>query len=350
MKIIPAQATDKKIWNSFVRDQYPPIGAFMQTWEWGDFKKDWGKKINRFLVKENNELIAIFMLAEHNLPFGFKYGYIPRGPVISTKFLVTQKINSIFETIRNWAKKEYSELIFLRLEPPLADESLTINLSSKKFVRPKYYIQPRFNLAINLTKTEDEILSSFHPSTRSNLNRAERRGVSVQLKEHNLKDDQENFWLMAKDTISRNSGKNLYPPHSYFASMFKILSPFRNNASPRELFLGTFCGYQNDKPAAMHYVLFFGDTATYLYGASATDCLRSKVTTYLHWQAMREAKKRGFKYYDLGGIDEKLWPSITTFKRQFGGQEFSYLGLIDLPLKPFWYRLYNLTKKLSRFH
>lgn len=344
MQITPAQSSDRESWNIFIRNNYPPVGVFMQTWEWGEFKKDWGKKIERFFVTDGDQLIAAFMLAEHSLPFGFSYGYLPRGPVLA-KTLDQQKINAVFSFIRDWAVQKYRHLIFLRLEPPVQEE-VVAKLEKKHFFRPDYYIQPKYNLTLDLTKPEEEILASFHSSTRSNLNRAERRGVTVTLKNHRQDINQSDFWQMTKDTISRNSGKNLYPPRTYFDSMFKILPALEDETSPDQLSIGTFCGYQHDKPAATHYVLFFGDTATYIYGASATECLKSKVTTYLHWQAAREAKTRGFKYYDLGGIDEKLWPSITTFKRQFGGLEFTYVGLIDIPLQPRLYKLYNFLKKL----
>ncbi len=345
MKIIPAEPTDKKIWNSFVKNNYPSVGGFLQTWEWGEFKKNWGKKINRYFIKDNGQIITAFTLVEHQLPLGFCYNYVPRGPVL-VKNTPPSQITKIFSIIRDWALNNCKHSIFLRLAPPITGEEFWVN-APNLFYRPNYYVQPRYNLAIDLSKTEEEILASFHPSTRSNLNRAKRRGVTVFLKDHDLNNSQNDFWKMTKDTIDRNSGKNLYPPRAYFDSMFKILPPLSEKSEFNKLTIGAFFGYQYDKPAAIHYVLFFGDTATYLYGASATKCLKSKVTTYLHWQAACKAKKRGFKYYDLGGIDEKLWPSITTFKRQFGGTEFSYIGLVDIPLRPKFYCLYNFLKKIQ---
>ena len=55
-------------------------------------------------------------------------------------------------------------------------------------------------------------------------------------------------------------------------------------------------------------------------------------------------------YYDLGGIDEDKWPSLTTFKRQFKGEEFSYLGNIDILLKPVVYFIYNLVRRLKKLN
>ena len=115
--------------------------------------------------------------------------------------------------------------------------------------------------------------------------------------------------------------------------------------------MGAFYGYQNGEPAGTHFVLFFGKTATYLYGASFSKHLNSKVTTYLHWVAIQEAKRRGMNYYDLGGIDAKRWPKLTEFKRQFRGTEFAYIGNVDIPIRPSLYRAYDLMRKQkTRWH
>jgi lipid II:glycine glycyltransferase (peptidoglycan interpeptide bridge formation enzyme) len=62
---------------------------------------------------------------------------------------------------------------------------------------------------------------------------------------------------------------------------------------------------------------------------------------------MREAKARGLKYYDLGGIDDARWPTLTNFKRQFKGQEFAYIGNLDVPIRPLLYRSYNLFRSFK---
>ena len=153
---------------------------------------------------------------------------------------------------------------------------------------------------------------------------------------------------MANDTIQRNNGKNAYPSRSYFQAFVDTVPPPLKIHEPRDLSLGIFYGYQHNQPAAIHFVLFFGDTATYLHGASYSNALNSKVTTYLHWAAMREAKQRGMRYYDLGGIDEIRWPTLTAFKRQFRGEEFNYVGNIDIPIRPHFYILYNLLRRFKK--
>ncbi|TSC68591.1 MAG: Methicillin resistance protein [Parcubacteria group bacterium Gr01-1014_66] len=347
MEIIEAGLKQKNAWNQFVGTHYPPVGAFMQTWEWGTFQEQLGRKINRCFLMENGTPMASFMLVHHALPLGFSYGYIPRGPVIAGTHQTQDKILDIFHAARSWILRAAPHLVFLRIEPPLGSMSEKM-LHQHGFLMPPYYIQPRHNAVITLEKPEQKILESFHPSTRSNIRRAEKRGVRIEVKSTILPSDYEHFFAMMRDTITRNSGYNAYPTPAYFYSFTKAIPMLTHTSNFQNMSYAAFYGYQDNQPAAAHFVLFFGDTATYLFGASYTDRLSSKVTTALHWTAMRKAKERGLRFYDLGGVDTQRWPTLTQFKRQFRGDELSYIGIVDVPLKPTFYRIYNLLRRLKK--
>lgn len=345
MRIEKASQNGKKEWNEFVRKHYPAVGGFMQSWEWGSFQERLGRSVERYFVFDGKEPVAAFTLIYHALPSGFRYGYAARGPVVATSD--EGVVVKIFETIKTWARKHAPDLIFLRLEPPISDAPA--GLDAGNFQIPSYYVQPRHNLSVPLSGTETEILLSFHPSTRSNVGRAEKRGVTVDIRAEVAPDEYERFQNMMRDTITRNSGVNAYPSREYFEALFEALSesePDGDNSGG--LSLGIFRAYHDGDLAATHFVLFFGSTATYLYGASYTKHLNSKAPTYLHWAAMQEAKRRGMRYYDLGGIDANLWPKLTEFKRQFRGEETTYVGNIDIPLRPLAYRAYNLLRKIKK--
>lgn len=320
----------------------------MQTWEWGVFQQALGRKVERYFVAGGlyEEPTAAFTIVYHSLPLGFSYGYVPRGPVIATHATGEKESGEVLKDIQKWAKQNIPRLVFLRLEPPLP--SITSGGHDRGFYLPPYYIQPRYNLAVPIEQTEQEIIARFHPSTRSNIHRAENRGVKVETKSYLTEADLDQFFAMIKETIERNSGKNAYPSRSYFRALVETFLPLPAIHDPDSLSLGIFYGYQYGEPASAHFVLFFGDTATYLFGASYNRMLRSKVTTYLHWTAMQEAKRRGLRYYDLGGIDEGLWPTLTNFKRQFRGEEFRYIGNVDISIRPVLYRAYNLFRRLKK--
>ena len=298
-------ALSKVAWNMFVKQNYPLVGAFLQTWEWGEFQQSIGRKIERYFLYKGNEPVAAFTLVHYLLPLGFSYGYVPRGPVIAVKHAQASKLLNIFEAIKKWTEQKFPNLIFLRLEPPVSQISLEESASG--FHIPNYYIQPRHNTGIHLEPSEKDIMASFHFSTRHNIRVAEKRGVTVEMKSSMAETDYDQFFNMVKDIIKRNGGKNPYPNRAYFHSLFKTIQI-----------------------------------------AAHTDCLPSKVETYLHWATMKEAKRRGMKFYDLGGIDENYWPTLTKFKRQFHGKEFHYVGNIDIPIRPAMYRAYNILRKLNK--
>lgn len=363
MTITDATPRGKTTWNNFIREHYPQIGAFMQTWEWGEFQKNMGRRVERRYILQGETPIAAFMYARHALFLPFSYHYAPRGPVIKKNASETQ-IVEVFKTIQSWARENLRHSIFLRLEPPL--NALPAALKKRRNLYPRIfpgntinegveiymppqYIQPRYNLAIPLDASEEEMRRAVHSSTRSNLNRAERRGVTIAHVTEFTSDTHTHFTNMMHDTIQRNSGTNAYPNQSYFHAFLKTIPRAEKTQDANSLTLAIIHGLCNGAPAATHLVVYFGGTATYLYGAAYTKHLSSKVTTYLHWQSALEAKRRGMRYYDVGGIDEVRWPTLTAFKRQFRGKEFAYIGTIDIPLKKNMYYLYTMLKKIRGY-
>ncbi len=345
MEINLATEQQERSWNEFVKKNYPPVGGFMQSFEWSEFQKALGRPIERYLVTESKKTIACFVLVYYHLPLSLQYAYSPRGPVFDS-VLDNKKQSEIFEAIRMWAKTTKPHLLFVRFEPPITPSAL---LSVRKgLLIPHYYTQPKHNLAIPLDHTETEILSSLHPSTRSNISRAERRVVTVEMKGTLTEADYQHFFNMIAETLKRNGGKGVYPSESYFRSLLKTVPLVTPRDHAGKTGLSVWFAYQDGQVATAYFVFLFGQTATYLFGASYNDRLNSKATTYLHWTAMKEAKRRGMLFYDLGGIDEKRWPTITTFKRQFRGREFEYLGNIDIPIRPLLYRLYNAVRILRK--
>ncbi|PIR46854.1 MAG: hypothetical protein COV07_02205 [Candidatus Vogelbacteria bacterium CG10_big_fil_rev_8_21_14_0_10_45_14] len=334
MNIIEDTVVDRASWNLFVIENFPPIGAFLQSYEWGTFQEKLGRGIQRMAVQEDGRTVSLFTMVKHKIPIGLSYVYSPRGPVVSN----SKRTEDVITAIRDWSSNNLTKSAFLRLEPPV--ETLE---KMEGLIAPKHYLQPRFNHAVRI-QDEDEMLMSFHPSTRSNIRRAPKRGVTVERKDNITESELSIFFNMINDTKKRNSGKNAYPGKMYFESLLTTVPSVGEKPDPTQLTLRTYFGYQNGEPAAMHIVLFFAKTATYLFGATMTDKLGSKISTYLHFEGMKDARKFGMEYYDIGGVDSKRWPSLSAFKRQFRGVEFEYVGNIDVPIRKSLYYIYETTR------
>jgi lipid II:glycine glycyltransferase (peptidoglycan interpeptide bridge formation enzyme) len=67
----------------------------------------------------------------------------------------------------------------------------------------------------------------------------------------------------------------------------------------------------------------------------------------LQWRQIQEAKRKGCRDYDFWGIDEKRWPGLTYFKKNFKGKESEYPKGKDLIFKGGWYFIYNFLRKFK---
>ena len=102
------------------------------------------------------------------------------------------------------------------------------------------------------------------------------------------------------------------------------------------------------KPLAANLEICFGDTVTYLHGASSSTSRESMAPYALHWAAMCEAKREGYRYYDFWGCNpsdpksfyyKPSWQGITRFKQGWGGELVDLIGTYDLPINKFLYKL-----------
>lgn len=281
------------------------IGSnFLQSNEWAEFQKKLGRQIWRL-----DNTLAI----KYPLPFGQSYLYCPAGPVGDV------------EKLKELAKRE--KVVFLRVEPRTGKIDLTNFIETTP-------VQPKQTLILDLSKSEKELLNSFHPKTRYNIRLAEKKGVKVEIKK-----DATVFWRLIEQTAKRDN----FSSHSkdYYSKLIE------------SDFVKIFAAEYQGKILAANLVVFFGDTATYLHGASADEDRNLMAPHLLQWSAIKEAKKSGCDYYDFWGVaptnqPDHSWAGITRFKEGFGGQRIDYAGTWDLPIKRGWYMLYGTIKRMRR--
>lgn len=101
-------------------------------------------------------------------------------------------------------------------------------------------------------------------------------------------------------------------------------------------------------------VLFFGNTATYMHGASDNEHRSAMAPYLLQWQTILDAKKTDCTRYDLGGIktapNDNSWSGITKFKSGFspGIKPIQFPGCYDIIVKPARYFSYRILQKIKK--
>lgn len=315
------------------------MSSFLQSVEWLDFQKSLGRKAWRF---DNGRIKA--NIIRHDLFFRKNYLYIPHGPEIDFNAItgtINNEVAQFVAYLKNLAKEQYS--MFVKIEP--LDDKVPEAMHQFKFRRSSKEVQPNRTVIIDLSKSEEELLASMHQKTRYNIKVAEKHGIQV-----SPSDDFDAFWKLLNKTAKRDKFS------SHTKDYYKQLLEFFSGGSR----IGTnlILASLGDKSLAGAIILTYGDTAYYLHGASDHDQRQMMAPYKLHWGIIQYLKNRGFKSYDLWGINAIRWPGVTRFKLGWlgspkpgeggGNRQVEYSGSFDLRTSRFWYFAYKLFRTIFR--
>ena len=319
-------ALSSKEWEQFTA-QYPNI-HFLQTVQWGELKSSFGWEPVRFIHGTAGAQILF-----RKLPLGFTIAYIPKGPL-------GEPSTDLWRMIDKACLERNA--IFLKVEADQFEkDQKSENYPYPDFIIGKHNIQPPNTILIDLNKDEDALLSEMKQKTRYNIRLAARKGVNVE-----TWNDISAFHKMSMET----GGRDNFGIHSmaYYKQIHKLF----NSAQISELLVAK---YENT-PLAAVMIFYIGERAWYVYGASS-NLERNRMPAYLlQWEAIKRAKARGCKSYDLWGIPDEptnkleneftdqtsgLW-QVYRFKRGFGGEIRRNVQCQDKVYKRFLYKLYDL--------
>jgi len=284
----------------------------LQSWEWGEFRKKWGNEVVR---------LPYGQLTLHKVPlFPVKVGMFIKGPTPTKKML---------EELKLLAKKE--NLIFIKLEPNIVkNEKLITLLKRNGAVKGKTLFTPS-TFWIDLTKSEEELLASFHPKTRYNIRVAQKNGVTVV--EDNSKEAFEKYLDLTRETVSRQG----FYAHTerYHSLMWETL----NSAGIAKLLTARYKG----EIITCWIVFVWKNFLYYPYGASTEKYKNVMANNLMMWEAIRFGKSLGLTTFDLWGREEGK--GFTRFKEGYNPKIVEFLGTWDLVTNPF-YRLYKFSEYL----
>ncbi|HHE76633.1 MAG TPA: peptidoglycan bridge formation glycyltransferase FemA/FemB family protein [Candidatus Parcubacteria bacterium] len=326
---------ERNFWNRFLKENN---GSFLQSFEWAEIKEKDGKKV--WFFKDENEkgiTTAQFLLIKDSFFYNRKeFFYIPFGPVFRNDLVKKEKLSDkIVEAVKGLANEE--RVVFLKIEPYFSGLSFEKPMGVIKELKR---IQPKRTIFLDLEKGEDELLKSFHFRTRYNIRLGKRKGIKVLRTNKEGKDF--NFYLDKFYSLllktSRRQKFNIYSKNYYQ----NILTAFDQDFQS-ELFLAEY----KKNFIAGSIVVFWNKIGFYLHSGSDYFFRNLKAPFVLLWEEILEAKKKGCLYYDLWGIDEKRYPGITYFKKNFNGEEREYPEGADIIFDRKWYYLYKILKKVK---
>lgn len=330
MKII--EVAEQQRWDDFVTSH--PEANFLQSWDFYEFHKNRGKKIvRRAVVDDKNEIIAAYAGVVETAKRG-TYMAIAGGPIID--YNDKKLVREIFADIYRAGKE--AGCVFVRIRPqlPLSDESLRL-MQELGLKRAPMYLSVEYAGILNLEKSEKEILAGASQGFRRKLRKAEKNNIEIVANAE--KWSIEEFCKLEKKHAERQK-------YVAFSSSF-LTKQFEAFAKNNEVLIYT--AKKDGEILAQNFMIFYGAEASYHYGVSSQLGTKYSAAPLLHMAAMREARKRGCKRYNLWGIvglEEKShrFYGVSEFKRSFGCEELKYTPAHDMILSPVKYQITKIIE------
>lgn len=235
---------------------------------------------------------------------------------------------------------------WIRVEPQTEEvlEILRSTFGRDRVVTAPRDTNPREAFMVSLDGGSADWLGRMKPKTRYNVRLAEKHGVTVRFS----RKAQDMETLL--DLITSTANRKVITPHPkpYYRNFLSAL--------PEDMCEIAIAEYEGVSVAAA-LLIFFEETAYYLHGGSGDSHRELMAPFLLHFKCMEEAKQRGAKRYDFGGVriqtktgaQDTDWDGITRFKQGFAPNTETILfpGTYDIIVSPGRYALYRQSRHLA---
>jgi len=290
----------------------------IQTWAWGSFRKESGNEV----LWTKWGLITL-----HKIPFlPFSVGVFLKGPKPTKEML---------NDLKKLAQEK--NLILIKLEPKYvpksdADKNQLIRLLRNEECIPGKRLFTPTTFYIDLTKSEEELLKSFHPKTRYNIRLAQKNGVSVT--EDNSEKAFQKYLELTRETVQRQGF------YAHTEGYHKLMWKHLKAAGIAHLLTARHKG----KIITTWVVFVWKDSLYYPYGASTEKYKNVMANNLMMWEAIKFGKSLGLKTFDLWGREEGK--GFTKFKEGYNPTVVEFLGTWDLVLNKPVYWLYRMLDQI----
>ena len=224
----------------------------------------------------------------------------------------------------------------LKIAPHLQTSNKNYECLRRAFLKNRFRIEhfpfnPTTTIHIDLTQSEENLFKNFSEAKRRAVRRAIKNKIIIKESDNiqefiNVRKKQYfpiGFLIKKEmDTLWRN-----FQPKNA-----ALLLAYPNGQKTPMIQIQAITHIGISKPIAGILLLFYDKVAYYWFASSLKAGKKLFAPTLLVWEALRLAKKRGYKIFDFEGIyDERFpkasesWRGFTKFKEGFGGKKITFL-------------------------
>ncbi len=319
-----------------------PQTHLLQSWEWGDIKAQTGWQAER-LTLADGRAAAQFLVRQPLPGLPLRIGYVPKGPLLD--WSDGRTVDATLNALQAHARAR--NCVLVKIDPNVLEDSpegasLLRKLHARGWRYSGEQIQFKNTGVTELGLDEEALLGQMKSKARYNLRLAERRGITVRT---GGVADLDAFYTLYAETGARDGF--LIRPAAYYRTTWEtFLAAQADGANPAGGALLLAEHPDEKSPVAGLFLLKYGATAWYFYGASSERRRRDMPNYLLQWEAMRWARGQGCTHYDWWGAptnpadEADSMQGVWGFKQGMGATLQEHVGAWDYPVSQVLYAAY----------
>lgn len=396
---------DKETYIKFVNNH--PKSHFLQSYAWGEFCRKIKGQIPDYvgMVDDNGILVATALILKRNTPFGYSYGYSPRG------FLADYNDKELLKVFTKYLKDymQKNKIIYIKFDPDISYQDIDDNANpiingnnnydlynymlSLGYYHTGFYRlydgnQPRYTFRINLKRDWLDIEKCMAKSFLQSVKRSYQYDLEID-NEVRIKD----FYQLIKNT----SEKDGFNPHDelYYETLVdefkenikffnvtiniddvlekktkelqemkeniekvtkKKLADYNDKIKRLEKEATLFSQYKGGKRTICTIICTSTSNRIWSFFQGGDELASSTCAVMrCYYEAIKWAyEQKHFDFFDLFGTPGdpqtkyKNLAKLHDFKRKFGDKYIEFIGEFDLVNKKFLYKILPPMLKIYR--
>ncbi|KIL97709.1 FemAB family protein [Paramagnetospirillum magnetotacticum MS-1] len=297
-------------WDGMTREEWETAFAsagrstLVQSWAYGEAKRAEGGWVpRRAVISQEGKLVALAQVLEKRIGGLVRVGRLNRGPVWLAELSLDQKLAVIAALRSPW---RVWRLGALSLAPELSEGSAVPGFFARK-------ADHWCSAWVDLSFGAEVLRKRLDGKWRNMLNASERAGLTIEASPDLLP------WMLDRY-------RSLLAERGFGATPPELVQALADQAFRPDDLLVLRAVAESGEAVAGILTARHGDAATYLIGWNGDEGRKRKANNALLWAAMVELPRRGVRFLDLGGIDDRLTPGIAAFKRGINGEEYRLAG------------------------
>jgi serine/alanine adding enzyme len=302
------ESIDKKKWSAFVKNH--PMGSAFQTPEMYDVYRSAGyySPVIVVCMDEKNEICGLILSVIQKEYKGF-LGRLSSRSIIWGAPLIKENDKIIFELLLN----EYDKLVGGKVVYTQIRNLWDTEYFKNEFEKLGYVYEDHLDILVDLNKSEDTLWSEVYSRRRSQINKSERKGVTIRI--FNEPEMIEKSYDILREVYKR--AKLPLPGKDYFISANRFLG--------EQEYLKFFGAFIEGRLIGVMYLLCFNERTYEWYIGCYMDYMRVHPNDLIIWEIFKWSKENGYKVFDFGGAGrpDKEY-GVREYKKKFGGNTVNF--------------------------